>query len=95
MNAPLTSKERARLRAQANRLQPVQYVGNGGLTAGVLDSLREAFNTREILKVKLQDGAPDSAFVTADRIASAIESVQVVQTIGKVIVLYRPLPEDD
>jgi len=94
MNSSLTSKERARLRAQANRLQPVQIIGNNGLTPGVLTSLREAFNTREILKVKLQDGAPASAYETADQIAEAIDSVEIVQTIGKVIVLYRPLPEE-
>ena len=94
MNSPLTSKERARLRAQANRLQPIQSIGNKGLTPGVVASLLEAFNTREVLKVKLQDGAPGSARDVADQIAAAIDAVEIVQTIGKVIVLYRPLSEE-
>ncbi|MEZ4417953.1 MAG: YhbY family RNA-binding protein [Gemmatimonadota bacterium] len=91
----LTSKERAQLRSQAHGLEPVQHVGAGGLTPAVLKSLREAFNTRELLKVKVLETAPDSAYDTGDQIAERIEGAEVVQTIGRVVVLYRPLPEED
>jgi RNA-binding protein len=96
MPAPrLSSKERARLRAQAHKLQPVQHVGASGVTAAVVQSITEAFNTRELIKIKVLDGAPDSAYDTADQIADRIENVQVVQTIGRTLVLYRPFPEEE
>lgn len=90
----LTSKERARLRAQAHDLEPVQHVGAGGLTPAVLRSLREAFHTRELLKLKVLESAPASAWDTADAIVAEIDGAQVVQTIGRTVVLYRPLPDD-
>lgn len=89
----LTSKQRAFLRAQAHGLKPVVHIGTGGVTDAAVASLREAFNTREVLKVKVQEGAPESAWDTADQLAAAVEGVEVAQTIGRVAVLYRPFPE--
>lgn len=90
----LTSKQRAFLRSRAHRLQPVVHVGTSGVTEAVVQSLLEAFHTRELLKVKVQDGAPADAYETADRLVEAVGGAEVAQTIGRVIVLYRPFPED-
>jgi RNA-binding protein len=90
---PLTPKQRAHLRSLANHLKPVVHVGTGGITHATLQSIREAFNTRELLKVKVLEGAPAVAKATAGRIATDLSDVQVVQTIGRTVVLYRPHPE--
>jgi RNA-binding protein len=90
----LTSKQRAHLRALAHHLKPILQVGSEGATVTVLRSLEEAFNTRELIKVKVLSGAPESPRDTADRIVGALEGVEVAQTIGRTLVLYRPHPED-
>jgi RNA-binding protein len=90
----LTSKQRAHLRSLAHSLKPVAHIGQAGLTPAALQSVQEAFNTRELLKVKVQDGAPASPYETADRLVATIPGVHVAQTIGRIVVLYRPFEED-
>lgn len=90
----LTSKQRAHLRSLAHHLKPVVHVGTDGVTPELLRSVEEAFNTRELIKVRVLENAPDAARETADRIVEAMGDVDVAQTIGRVAVLYRPFPED-
>lgn len=90
----LTSKQRAHLRKLAHHLKPVVLVGTDGITPPVLESVTEAFNTRELLKVKLQESAPLDAREAADELADRLDHVHPVQTIGRTVVLYRPDPDD-
>ena len=90
----LTSRQRAHLRSLAHHLKPVVHVGGDGVTDAVLRNVEEAFNTRELLKVKVLEGAPEDARETADAIVAALEGVDVAQTIGRTVVLYRPFPEE-
>jgi RNA-binding protein len=90
---PLTSKQRAHLRSLAHHVKPVVHIGAGGLTDAARHGLIEAFNTRELLKVKVLESAPESARDTADRIVAEMEGVHVAQTIGRTVVLYRRHPE--
>ena len=92
--SPLTPKQRAHLRSLANRLKPVVRIGSGGLNHATLQSIREAFNTRELLKVRVLESAPAAARASAGRIERDLGDVQVVQTLGHVITLYRPFPEE-
>lgn len=90
----LTSKQRAHLRKLAHHLKPIVLVGGGGVTEALLASVREAFNSRELIKVKVQESAPQSARETADRVAAALDGVHPVQVIGRTAVLYRAFPEE-
>ena len=54
----LTSKQRAFLRGLAHKLKPILQVGNDGGSDAFLRSLEEALGTRELLKVKVLEGAP-------------------------------------
>lgn len=92
--AGLTSKQRAHLRSLAHHLKPIIQVGSDGVTEAVLKTVMEAFNTRELLKVKVLEGAPEGARETGDAIVAALDEVQVAQTIGRTVVLYRPFEED-
>ena len=92
--AALTSKQRAYLRSLANPLKPIVQIGTEGVTDALLKTIEEAFNTRELLKVKVQEGAPEETRATADAIVAALDDVHVPQTIGRTIVLYRPHPDD-
>jgi len=89
----LTSKQRAHLRSLAHSLKPVVHIGTEGLSDAAVQSVREAFNTRELLKVKVLEGAPLSAWDTADALVARLEGVHVAQTIGRTIVLYRRHPD--
>lgn len=90
----LTSKQRAQLRKLAHPLKPVVIVGGEGVTDSVVRSVEEAFNTRELLKVKALESAPASIREVADTLSSALDGVQTVQTIGRTAVLYRPDPDE-
>jgi RNA-binding protein len=59
-----------------------------------MDALDEAFNTRELLKVKVLESAPVDARAAAEAITDHSPAVQVPQVIGRTIVLYRPSPEN-
>ena len=58
-----------------------------------LRTLEEAFNTRELLKVKVLEGAPEGARETADAIVARLPDAHVAQTIGRTVVLYRRHPD--
>lgn len=60
----------------------------------MLRSVDEAFNTRELLKVKVLDGAPVEVREGADALAAGLAGVHVVQTIGRTAVLYRAFPDE-
>ncbi|HEX6925869.1 MAG TPA: YhbY family RNA-binding protein [Longimicrobiaceae bacterium] len=89
----LTPKQRAQLRSLAHPLKPILHLGKDGLTEAVLQSILEAFNSRELLKIKVQSAAPLSAAEAGAEIAARLPEVEHVQTIGRTVVLYRRHPE--
>lgn len=91
---PLTSKQRAELRRLAHRMKPVVIVGNEGVTHAVVQSVKEAFNTRELLKIKSLESAPAPIREISNAIAAALGDTQTVQTVGRTAILYRPDPEE-
>ena len=91
--SPLTSKQRARLRGLAQTLKPVLHIGKEGVTPELVAALLDAFNTRELLKIRVLDTAPASAAACGRELVAAAEDAQIVQVIGRVLVLYRKHPE--
>lgn len=89
----ITPKQRAHLKSLAHHLKPVVYVGKEGVSESTVRSIEEALNTRELIKVRVQEAAPDDVRGTAAEIGERMEDVVVVQTIGRVAVLYRRHPE--
>lgn len=90
----LTSKQRAHLRSLAHHLKPVLQVGAEGVTAAVAGAVEDALRTRELLKVKVLDGAPVDAGEAAERLKDQVPDLAVPQVIGRTVVLYRPFPEE-
>ncbi len=89
----LTSKQRAHLKSLAHPLKPLLHIGKEGVTGTVLESVREAFNTRELLKVKVLEAAPQSAQEIGAELAWHLAGVELVQVIGRTVVLYRSHPD--
>ena len=90
----LTSKQRAHLRALAHHLKPVLQVGLDGVSDAFLSSLEDALRTRELLKVKVLESAPERARASADQILQRLPGVAVAQSIGRTVALYRPFPDE-
>ena len=89
----LTTRQRAHLKSLAHPLKPLFQVGRDGVSNALAATLETAFGTRELLKVKVLEAAPASARDTAGEIEAGVADVNVVQKIGRTIVLYRRHPE--
>lgn len=89
----LTSKQRAYLKSLANNLDPIFQVGKAGLTPEVTESVNDAFNTRELLKIAVLKNCADDPKALAQMVAERTHS-NVVQVIGKKIILYKPDKKD-
>ena len=85
----MTSKQRAYLKSLANTLTPIFQVGKSSLTAEFVMAIDEAFNTKELIKIAVLKNCLDDPNEIAQTIAERTHS-QVVQVIGKKIVLYKP-----
>lgn len=93
MTDSLNTRQRAQLRALAHGLKPVLHVGKEGVTERAITALVEAFNTRELVKVKVQEGAPETAAETGAALAAAVPGAILAFTIGRTAVVYRRHPE--
>lgn len=90
----LDTADRKALRARAHHLDPVVMIGESGLTRAVLDETDRALRAHELIKVRVlgDDRAQRQAMST--EICSAL-GCTAVQSIGKLLVLYRPRPIED
>lgn len=84
----ITSKQRSFLKGLAHELDPIVMIGKGGLTENVIKEMNTCLDTRELIKVKLQEGAELDPKETANRAAEELNA-EFVQAIGRKFVLYR------
>ncbi|MBD5533973.1 MAG: ribosome assembly RNA-binding protein YhbY [Lachnospiraceae bacterium] len=89
----MTSKQRAYLKSLAGTLEPIFQIGKSSLTPELTTAVSEAFNTRELIKLNVLKNCMDDPKELAQTIAERTHS-QVVQVIGKKIVLYKPFKEN-
>lgn len=89
---PLTGRQRRHLRALGCDLKATIHIGRGGLTEPVLRSIEEAYNTAELVKARLERSCALERGQASRRLAEATGS-QLVQVLGRTILLYRVDPE--
>ena len=77
------------MKSLANSLEPIFQVGKSSLTPEFTEAISEAFNTRELLKIAVLKNCIDDPKEIAAVVAERTHS-QVVQVIGKKIILYKP-----
>jgi len=85
----LQGKQKRFLRSLGHHLEPVVYLGKEGLSDNLANATREAFKTRELIKVKLGQNCA----VSTEEAAAALSSLTgaaVVQLIGRTLLLYLP-----
>jgi RNA-binding protein len=90
----LSSRQRAHLRSLAHDRDVLVHVGKAGLSDPVMKTIEEAFNTRELLKVRVLDTAEMQPQAVGEAVAEAMDGVRIVQTKGWTLTLYRPDPDD-
>lgn len=84
----MTSKQRAYLKGLAMKIDPVINVGKSSVTPELVTSVDEVIEKRELIKLSVLKNCVDDPKMIAEMIAERTQS-QVVQVIGKKIVLYR------
>lgn len=84
----MTSKQRAYLKGLAMDLEATFQIGKASLTPEFVETITAGFNKKELLKVSVLKNCADDPREIAEMLAERTRS-QVVQVIGKKIVLYK------
>lgn len=87
----LTSNEKRQLKALANRLNATFQVGKDGVNSNMIADILNYLRKHELMKVSILQNCPQ----TKDEVAEAFSNsdIEVVQIIGKTIVLYKQSDE--
>ncbi len=93
MPTPLTTRERAHLKARAHALEPVVTVGHAGVTPELIKEVERSLTAHELIKVRVGATDRDLRHALGDELASATDAT-VVHRVGKVLILWRPRPHD-
>ena len=89
----MTSKQRSYLKGLAMNIEPIFQVGKSSITPEYTQAIAEAFNKKELIKISVLKNCMDDPRAIAEVLADRTGS-QVVQVIGKKIVLYNPDKKD-
>ena len=84
----LTSKQRAKLRGCANKMDTILQVGKDGINYNLVQQVDDALSARELIKMRVLENSPLTAREAAFRLAEDTNS-ESVQIIGTRFVLYR------
>lgn len=69
-------------------------VGKEGISEQVLEAIDRNLETHELIKVRVQEGAPQPARLSAQILADRTGST-VAQVIGKTVLLFRENEKED
>ena len=84
----MTTKQIAYLKSLAMTMEPIFQVGKNSMTPELTAAIAEALEARELIKVSVLKNCADDPKEIAQLVAERTRS-QVVQVIGKKIVLYK------
>ena len=84
----MTTKQRAYLKSLAMTMDPILQIGKSSMTPALTEAISEALEARELIKISVLKNCADDPKELAQLIAERTRA-QVVQVIGKKIVLYR------
>lgn len=89
----MTTKQRAYLKSLAMKIDPIFQVGKSSMTPSLTAAIAEALEARELIKISVLQNCADDPKEIAQMVGERTRS-QVVQVIGKKIVLYKEGKDD-
>ena len=89
----MTSKQRSYLKGLAMTMDPIFQIGNSSVTPELTAAIAEALEARELIKITVLKNCLDDGRSIAEVLAERTRS-EVVQVIGKKIVLYKPAKDE-
>ncbi len=81
-----------KLIGRSHPLKPAVVVGHAGLSEPVLEQVRRVLRTHDLVKVRIEMDDRTQVQAAAEQLATRTEST-LVNRIGKVALLYKPLEE--
>lgn len=84
----MTSKQRAYLKGLAMTMDPIFQIGKSSISPELVSAVSEALEARELIKISVLQNCADDPRELAEMLGERTKS-QVVQVIGKKIVLYK------
>lgn len=84
----ITSKQRSKLKGIASTLAPIAQIGKGGVTENMVNSLSDALEARELIKINILQNAEDTPWDLIENLADLLDAVPVA-VIGRKGILYR------
>jgi len=84
----MTSKQRAYLKSLAVKIDPIIQIGKATVTPEITETVDQALEARELIKLHVLKNCVADARSIAEVLAERTRA-EVVQVIGKKIVLYR------
>ena len=84
----MTSKQRSYLMKLASSIDPIFQIGKSSVTPELAAAVEEALEARELIKLHVLKNCFEDGCALANQLAEATYA-EVVQVIGKKIVLYR------
>ena len=88
----LTGAQRRRLKGLAQRMEPTVRLGKQGLSASFLESVRQALELHELIKVRFESFKEEKKVLMRE-LAHQTQSEFITQ-VGHVVVLYRRNPDE-
>ena len=89
----MTTKQRAKLRAMCNELEPVLYIGKDGINDNLVKQCWDALEARELIKASVQKNAPFTVREACDELCARVHA-EPVQVIGNKFSIYRQARKD-
>ena len=89
----MNSRQRAYLKGLAMNLEAIFQIGKSSLTPELTAAVAEALEARELIKISVLKNCADDSRELAQILSERTHS-QVVQVIGKKIILYKPAKDE-
>ena len=87
----LSGKQKRFLRAEAHALEPVVSLGKEGMSESVLDAVRDALETHELIKVRVLENAPMERKEASETLPGLVKA-DLAGLIGRIMILYKRHP---
>ena len=90
----ITTDQRRTLRSRAHALKPVVSISQNGLTEAVLKEIGICLKSHELIKIRVYNDDRQERDRFLQEICERLDAAPV-QHIGKLLVVWRPVPEED